>query len=374
MSQVGPFGYLAIFFASVLLATGATPLIRRFALRWGLLDRPGGHKGHSSPIPYLGGLAMAFAFSLALMAAALLRPPSSGLDELAVILGAALGLSVVGLIDDLRGLGVAPRLVTQVLAGLGLHWVGAGVLLFSAGWLNALVTVLWVVGITNAFNLLDNMDGLSAGVAIVGAISFFVIAALNSQYLVAALAIALAGCALGFLKHNFHPARIYMGDAGSLFLGFLLAAIGIKLRFPGPKVVTFFVPILVLGVPIIDTVLVTAGRLVHGRNPLSGGRDHISHRLVFVGIPVPASVALIYGSALAHGWLGVVMSRVDRTTGFILMAFVIAVDLFFVVLLFVVPVYENSRRRRMMIREVRGHERTDSAPNGDEANRVRMNT
>ena len=138
------------------------------------------------------------------------------------------------MLDDLRGLSPVGAIVAEVAAGLAVWGVGAGVDLFGPGVTDAVVTVVWVVGITNAFNLLDNMDGLSSGVAAIAAGSIFVIAASNGQFLVAALSIGLAGCALGFLRHNFHPATIYMGDAGALFLGFVLAYLGLKLRFDAP--------------------------------------------------------------------------------------------------------------------------------------------
>jgi UDP-GlcNAc:undecaprenyl-phosphate GlcNAc-1-phosphate transferase len=346
-------GVLAAALGATLLLT---PLALRFARRLGILDRPGGHKMHESPVPYLGGAAMVVAFAATVMLGALIVPPESAAAELAIILGIAVALSLVGLLDDLWGLGPWVRLAFEVGAGIALWAGGIRTQLFTDATLDFAVTVAWVVGVTNAFNLLDNMDGLSAGVAAIASGSFFLLAAFNDQFLVATLAIALGGCAVGFLQSNFHPARIYMGDAGSLFLGFMLAVIGIKLRFPGPTQVTFFVPILVLGVAIFDTVLVTVARLLHGRNPMSGGRDHTSHRLVFVGIPVPVAVTLIYAGAISLGWLALVMARVDRDTGFLLMGFVLFIALLLGVLLGLVPVYETSRRRRLMIQEVVEHE------------------
>ena len=354
--SVGPWLYLGVFVAALGLSLGLTPLALRFARRREILDRPGGHKSHDEAVPYLGGLAIAGAFALVVLAAAAYLRPPSGLPELAIILASALGLALVGFVDDLRGLGVAVRLAAQAGAGAVLWGIGSGVQLFEGGVFNLLLTVVWVVGITNAFNLLDNMDGLSAGVAAIAALSLFIIAAVNGQILVGALALALAGCAVGFLKQNFHPATIYMGDAGSLFLGFLVAAIAIRLRFDAPTYQTFLVPITALGVPILDTTLVTVTRLLHGRSPLSGGRDHVSHRLVFVGIPVPISVGLIYGGALAHGWIALAISRVDTATGYLLAGFVVVADIFVAVLLARVPVYETSRRRHLMIQEARKHE------------------
>ncbi|HEV2124109.1 MAG TPA: MraY family glycosyltransferase [Chloroflexota bacterium] len=356
--------YVGAFCGSLVLGLVLTPVILRLATRAGIWDEPGGHKSHSSPVPYLGGLAIVASFAIAVGGVAVLRPPPSRLEELLAILGLGVALSLVGLYDDLRGLHPLPRLAAEVTAAVVLALVGAGVQIFGFDVLNLAFTVMWVVGITNALNLLDNMDGLSAGVAAIASVTFFIIAAVHGQYLVAGLAIALAACALSFLRHNFHPARIYMGDAGSLFIGFVLAAIGLKLRFYGPTQVTFFVPVLVLGIPILDTSVVTATRLLHGRSPFQGGRDHISHRLVFVGIPVPVAVALIHGAAIAHGWIALVMSRVDTTTGFILLALVVAIDVFIGVLLANVPVYETSRQRRLMIQEVQQHEPEPDASSG----------
>jgi UDP-GlcNAc:undecaprenyl-phosphate GlcNAc-1-phosphate transferase len=329
---------------SALLSSFLTPVALRVAVRNGIYDHPSGYKAQAQPVPYLGGMAIIVAFAIAVLAAALVTPPVSGVAELATILGLGVALGLVGLVDDLRTLGPWVRLATQLVAAWAVWATGAGVNLFGQPVFDGLLTMLWVVGITNAFNLLDNMDGLSAGVAAIAAGWFFVIAAFHGQFLVAALAIALAGCALGFLRHNFHPARIYMGDAGSLFLGFVLAVIGIKLRFEGPTQVTFFVPILVLGVAIFDTTLVTVTRIARRRSPFAGGRDHVSHRLVRLGVPVRGAVGLVYAAAFGLGWLALAMSRVDRVSGMILMGLVLAFGLLAVLLLWRVEVYGESEK------------------------------
>ncbi len=358
--QLGWVGYAVAFLVSLGLALLLTPVAVRIALRRDVLDRPGDYKVQESPVPYLGGLAIFVAFTITVFAAGAwyfaTARPAAGLQELGVVLGGALLLGFVGLIDDVRSLNPLPRFLIQTGLGIAVWWVGAGALLFDHPVLNALFTLLWMVGMTNAFNLLDNMDGLSAGIAAIASFFFFLLAALSGQFLIAALSIALTGCVIGFLRHNFHPAKIYMGDAGSLFLGFLLAGIGLKLEFPGPNQITFMVPILVLGVPILDTTLVVTTRVINRINPLRGGRDHVSHRLVFVGIPVKATVSLIYGASVALGWLAIVMSRIDRASGFLLMGLVIAIALFIAILLGQIPVYESSRRRRMMITRVAEHE------------------
>ena len=346
MSEVPPIGYLAIFAGAAILSLVLVPLALRLALRLEVLDRPGGYKEQPAPVPYLGGMAIVVAFSAAVLAAALIRPPVSGLPQLVVILVLAVLISLVGLLDDLRGLGVWPRLVVVVLAGAVLWRAGVAVDLFPHWSLDLAVTVLWVAGITHALNLLDNMDGLSAGVAAIAAAFLGLIAALNGQFLVASLAAALAGCALGFLRHNYHPARIYMGDAGSLFLGFMLAVLGIELTIPPSPIIASFVPILVLGVAIFDTALVTLGRLVHGRSPFQGGRDHVSHRLVRLGVPVRIAVGLIYAGAVGLGWLGVVMARlVDAVTAYLLLGFAVTTFIALGAALGRVPVYDTDPPR-----------------------------
>lgn len=359
---LGLLSYVAAFGVSAVLALYLTPVALRVAMSRGVLDHPGDYKAQDSPVPYLGGIAIVLAFSFTILLAALINRPASGISELVVMLVAGIILSLVGLADDLRGLPPAIRFGAQAVAAGIVLSSGVGVSFFDQTFLDGLLTIIWIVGITNAFNLLDNMDGLSAGIAAIAAGFFFLIAAINGQFLVAGLSVALAGCALGFLRHNFHPARIYMGDAGSLFLGFMLSVLGIKLRFEAPREITFMVPVLVLGVAILDTTLVVTSRLLHRRNPISGSRDHISHRLVLVGIPVRGAVALIYAAGIALGWLAIVMSRLDITTGFILMGFVLTVAAFAGIMLGLVPVYEKSKRRRMMIMEVLPHEEHSEPP------------
>ena len=360
--ELTEWAYVGAFAIALVGALGLTPVALRVARRWDVLDRPGSYKAQESPVPYLGGMAIVVSFAVVVVAGSFLRAPLAGAEQLALVVAIALGLSLIGLLDDLRGLHPLPRFFFQVGAAIGVWAAGIRVELFEVPIADAVLTVLFVVGITNAFNLLDNMDGLSAGLAAIAAASFFLLGALNGQTAVAALAAALAGCALGFLKHNFHPARIYMGDAGSLFFGFMLAVIGIKLRFEAPRQVSFMVPILVLGVAILDTTLVVITRLLHRLSPFAGGRDHISHRLVFVGISVRSAVVLVYAAGIGLGLLALVMSRSDLVTGSILMAFVVAVALFAGVMLGLIPVYEQSRRRRMMLMEVVPHEDQSEPP------------
>ncbi len=358
MTELAWPAYLAAFAGALGVAWLLTPQLLRLAIARQVLDAPDDRKAQTSPVPYLGGIAIVAGFSAMCLAAAAFSRATSVVIELALLLGVGLVLALVGLADDLKGgLSAVLRLVVETGAGVAVFATGSGAQLQGPAALDLLVTVLWVVGITNAFNLLDNMDGLSAGVAAITGASFCLIAGLNGQFLVAALAAGVAGCATGFLRHNFHPAKIYMGDAGSLFLGYLLAVIGLKLTLTGtPSVVALFVPLLVLGVPVFDTTLVTWQRLRHGRSPMQGGRDHTSHRLVWVGIPVPVAVCLLYAATVALGWLALLLARLDVASGLLLVGFVLTVGTFLLFLLAAVPVYDNSRQRRSMLQVVRQHE------------------
>ncbi len=355
-------GYLLSLGVAAAVSLLLTPVAMRLALRFGVLDQPAGHKSHLTPTPYLGGLAMVVAFVVTVVAAAWLRVATGGttggLVELLTILGVGVVLAVVGLLDDLYGLGVAARFGSQVVAAVTLWSAGISVNLVhvevaGVDVFDLLITVVWIVGITNAMNLLDNMDGLSAGIAMIAALWFGLIGALNGQLLVGALAFALAGVAAGFLRQNRPPARIYMGDAGSLFLGVSLAAIGIKLEFTTEAVIAALIPILVLTVPVMDTTLVVLARIRHGISPFKGGRDHISHRLVKVGLPVPVAVLLIVGAGVAHGWMALLVSRMDVTTALLAAGLVVAIDLVLFTLLAKVPVYDNSRGRDLVIMDRR---------------------
>jgi UDP-GlcNAc:undecaprenyl-phosphate GlcNAc-1-phosphate transferase len=366
--QADGWDYAAVFVGTLGLTLFLTPLALRVALRRGVLDHPSQIKAQTSPVPYLGGAAILVAFSASVLLAGVVNPPTSGLDELAVILGLAFGLGIVGLVDDLTGLSPWLRLAIEIGAGVAVWASPAGAEVFANDGLDLAVTVLWIVGITNAVNLLDNMDGLSAGVSGLAAFFVFVLAVDNGQFLVATLAIGLSGCAAGFLRSNFHPARIYMGDAGALFIGFLLAVLTIKLDLVhAPRLVALSVPIVVLGVALFDTVLVTTNRLAHGQSPLSGGRDHTSHRLVFVGIPVPGTVTLIYVGSVSLGCLSIVLSRLDQSMGLVLLGWLAGVAALLGVLLSRVPVYESSTQRHLMLQEVQRHEPEPPAGAGSAA-------
>ena len=307
--------FLLIFASALVLAIGGTPIARRIALRLGVIDQPHARKIHINPIPLLGGVAIYGSF----IAALLLFGNRYRLNELVSILVGASLMSFLGMWDDRHSLHPLLKLLGQFLAASILVLTGVRIGTFSWEALNIAVTLGWVVVITNSMNLLDNMDGLSGGVGATAAVFFLLLAAMNDQYLVGALSAALVGACLGFLVYNFNPASIFMGDAGSLFLGFILAAVAIKLRFPeGVQIVTWMVPVLILGLPLFDTALVIISRLRRGFNPLTTpGKDHTSHRLVAMGYTRREAVLICYLICAGLGVVALFITQANILEGYI---------------------------------------------------------
>lgn len=316
MSSLSLLPIVAIGLSAMVVATLATPVARRVALALGWVDTPSPRKWHRETVPLLGGVAIYTAFGVAL----LLFGDRFYIRQLVVIFLGATVVSLTGLWDDYRPLPVGAKLALQGLAALFLIASGVRVQILQHLLADGLITLLWVVAVTNALNLMDNMDGLAGGTAAIAAAHFTLLAAMSGQYLVAALAAALLGACVGFLVYNINPARIFMGDSGSLFLGFILAALGIKLRFPhNTYVVTWMVPVIVLAVPLFDTALVIVSRIRRGLNPLtSPGKDHLSHRLVRLGLSPREAVWVIYLAAGVCGEVALFIAYADVATAYLL--------------------------------------------------------
>ncbi|MBP1465927.1 undecaprenyl/decaprenyl-phosphate alpha-N-acetylglucosaminyl 1-phosphate transferase [Candidatus Chloroploca sp. M-50] len=305
----------------------ATPLVRRLALRAGVVAVPRVRDLHITPVPLLGGLAIYGSFVAALI---LFGDRAYIVELIAILVGATL-VSIFGLADDRWGLSARAKLAGQLLAGIVLLLGGTQVQLFPLIWLNWLVTLLWVVIITNAVNFLDNMDGLSGGITTIAATFFLLLAAMNEprQVLVGAMAAALIGACIGFLRYNLNPATVFMGDTGSLFLGFMLAALAIKLRFPSnTPVVTWMVPLCILAVPLFDTSLVVVSRLRRGVNPFTtAGKDHLSHRLHALGLTRREAVLTCYLLGGATGMVGVYLTRATMVEAYFVAGMMAAVGI-----------------------------------------------
>jgi len=311
---------LVIFTVALFVTAVSIPWVRRLAVHLGFVDAPARRKLHVAPMPLLGGLAIFGGAVIALIAFSG-RLPSS----VSGVLAAMTIVVLTGLLDDWRGLPAWAKMGGLLLASVILILFDIRVKLPIPEALNIALTLLWLLGIANAINFLDNMDGLSAGISAVAASFMLLLGLVNDQFLVSALAAAVLGATLGFLRYNFKPARIFMGDAGSLFLGFLLALLGLQLRFPdNVSFVTWMVPVFILAVPVFDMTLVVVSRLRRGLSPNTPGKDHSSHRLVQMGCTQREAVLIIYLITGATGMAAIFITQATIPEGYIIFGIALA--------------------------------------------------
>jgi len=298
--------------------------VRALAIRLGAMDAPNlARKTQVEPVPYLGGVAIALGITITTLAAVYVGSNKSGenvgqLKDLALtVLLPALVLGAMGLIDDLRSLSPWPRLIAQSVVGtvVALVIVNAGTTgtPFGTSTLNTAVTIFWIVGICNSINFFDNLDGAAAGAVAIAALGVFFIAFDRGQELVSALSIVTAGATIGFLMWNKSPAKIYMGDAGALFLGIIISVATIRLN-PGiePTWKSLTIPVILLAVPLLDTCVAVFSRIARGLSPLTGGKDHLSHRLVRAGLSRPMAAIALWA---ASGVCAVIAVLVYKNSG-----------------------------------------------------------
>ncbi len=327
--------FLAIFAISLAITGFSTPYIRRLAIAIGFVDAPAGRKLHKEPMPLMGGVAI---FGGAFIAFIVLF---FVLDLYAIsndVMGIGIAMTImmlVGLVDDRSGgLSALTKIGGQALAIVILISFGVYARVpFLPTSLDYVATFLWIMIISNATNFLDNMDGSCAGISAVSAAFIALLAAINGQELVAGLAAAVLGACLGFLRYNFKPATIFMGDTGALFLGFILAVLSLQLRFPdNSNFVTWMVPPLLLGVQLFDLSLVTYARLKRGDNPLTtAGKDHTSHRIVGLGFTQRESVMFLYLFGGAFGLIAIFVTQATILEGYVIggiLAFLIAIAIY----------------------------------------------
>ncbi len=300
---------VAAFVMAMLITAVATPFVRRAALAAGAVDEPGARRVHTRRIPRLGGIAIAIGFFLPLVVLFAIRTHAaliffSTRSITAGLVAGSLLVVVAGLVDDIKGLGAKSKLLIQTAAaavafaggmrieGVDLPGVGA----LNLGWFALPATVLWIVGIVNAMNLIDGLDGLAAGVAFFACLTNFAIASLTGNVYIQLVCASLGGAVVGFLFYNFNPAKIFMGDSGSMFLGFVLASaslLGAGTQ-KSPTLIAIVVPILALGLPILDMLMTIARRFLERRSIFSADRGHIHHRLLDMGLTHRRSVLSLY--------------------------------------------------------------------------------
>ena len=292
-----------------------TPLVKSLAYRVGAIDVPKDNRRmHKKPVPRLGGLAIFLGFIVSMLLFVKIDHQLKG-----ILLGASI-IVVLGVVDDMSPLRAYFKFCVQIFAALVAVFHGVVIQTLSnpnvfaespywdLGWLAVPITVLWIVGITNAVNLIDGLDGLACGVSTISAISMLVIALLVSEGDVALVMASLVGACLGFLPFNKNPAKMFMGDTGSTFLGYILATISIQGLFKYYAIVSFAVPFLILGLPMFDTLFAIIRRLAHGQNPMAPDRGHIHHRLIDMGLNQKQAVAALYVISSILGLSAVVLT------------------------------------------------------------------
>ena len=298
---------LDAFLIAALVAYLITPFVKILAIKLNYLDHPKDNKVHAHPTPLLGGVVIFIAFLISVTT----KIQTISITTIEAILLGSVILLVIGLIDDRMGMMPKIKLLGQFLAAMVVIKAGLRMSFIDNYYLSVIVTYIWIIGITNSFNLLDNMNGLSAGIAAIAAFFFGVIMYINGQAALAAISFALAGSAAGFLKYNFPKAEIFMGDTGSLILGFVLSCLAILSNWNSSFFTNrTFIPILVLGYPIFDTSLVTVMRLLERRSIFDGGKDHSSHRLALLGLKRFGAVLVIYAICILLGMAALVISEV----------------------------------------------------------------
>jgi UDP-GlcNAc:undecaprenyl-phosphate GlcNAc-1-phosphate transferase len=301
------------------------PLAAKLAFRIGAIDQPNARKVHNKPMPRLGGTGIFIAFVVVVLA-------TQGLDRslMGILLGGA-AIFLVGILDDIYRLSPWTKLAAQIAAALIAVYFGVRVHVmtnpfdgvFQLGALSIPLTLLWIIGITNAVNLIDGLDGLAGGVCAIAAITIGVVAWKGDQMVVAYMALVLAGAIAGFLPHNFHPARIFMGDSGSMFLGFVLACLSVSGLAKGATLISLCIPVIILGIPVFDTLFAIIRR-VNNQTPIFGAdKAHLHHRLMDMGLSHQKSVVIIYIVSALLGAAAVVMAYVSSPKALLILAVVL---------------------------------------------------
>lgn len=317
-----PLYHLIAFIVSSLVVVWSTPVIKSIGIKSGLLDRPNERKVHHRPMVRLGGVSI---FAGTLVALLIVwwtggfgwLPPDKEWEIWGVTLG-GLGFFLIGLGDDLFNLSPLARLLMQCAVASAAWWVGVHIEfltipfvgLVHIGWLSLPITVLWLVGMANAINWIDGLDGLAAGVSGIAAVVMLIVTLSMEQSAAALVAAALAGGALGFLRYNFNPAQIFMGDGGAYFMGFTLAGIGVVGLVKSTAVTAVLLPYLILAVPLVDMSAVIISRLSNGRSPFVADKRHLHHRLLKAGLPHRLAVIFIYTLTLWVGSLALAFSGI----------------------------------------------------------------
>ena len=313
------FSLIGAFIVAFVFSFASTPLVRKWAFKLKAVDIPkDGRRMHTHPIPRLGGLAIIFGFTVAVLC--FYRAPSRRI--IASFIGAGI-IAAMGVVDDIKALDAKPKFLIQILAACIVviggnlkidvltnpNFLSENPYWILPDWVSIPVTILWIVFITNAVNCIDGLDGLAAGVSAIMSVSLVFIALRVGEYPVALLGISLMGACFGFLPYNFNPAKIFMGDTGSTFLGFLLATMSIQGVFKSYAIISFAVPLLILGLPLFDAVFAMLRRISKGQSPMKADRGHLHHRLIDMGFSQKQTVFILYAISGVLGITAVVLAE-----------------------------------------------------------------
>jgi UDP-GlcNAc:undecaprenyl-phosphate GlcNAc-1-phosphate transferase len=322
--------YVVAFTIALAVAYFATPKVKEIAIKAGALDAPDARKVHTEPIPRMGGLAIYLGFVLAVFASMHVNREIAG-----ILLGGTVIL-IIGIIDDMKQISAKTKLFGQIIAamvpilfGVRIEWLTNpfGDMVYL-DYLAMPITVMWIVSLTNTVNLIDGLDGLAAGVSTIAAVTILLVAVQQHFWIVAILTAALAGSALGFLQHNFNPAKIFMGDTGSMFLGYMLAAISVLGTVKSAATIALVVPIVALGLPIMDTAFAIIRRYSHGHPIFKPDKGHLHHRLLEMGLTQKQAVLLMYVISGCLGLSAIALTEVNKTYGVLIIILLLAAAFF----------------------------------------------
>ena len=368
-------GYVALaLIVALVVSFLMTPVVKTFAYKVGAIDVPKDNRRmHKVPIPRLGGLAIFIGFMVSILLFVPITP-----EMRSILLGAVI-IVVLGVVDDIMALPAMLKFVIQIVAALIPAMGGVRIQAFSnpnvfsdnlywvLGWMSVPVTVLWIVAITNSVNLIDGLDGLANGVSAISATTMLVIALLTAEAQVAMVMAALVGACVGFMPYNLNPAKMFMGDTGATFLGYILATMSIQGLFKYYAVISFVVPFLILGLPIFDTAFAFIRRIAHGQSPMHADRSHIHHRLIDMGLNQKQAVATLYVISAILGLSAVVLTTSGEQKAMLLFAALCIVGVVAARVVFPREVREELHEELEELREHGHHEHHPDRRSSDEA-------
>lgn len=316
--------YVWAFVIALIVTYICTPLVRTLAVKIGAIDAPDARKVHQVSIPRLGGLAIYIGYMVSLL---------YSVKDISSVKGLLIGsviLVAVGIWDDVKQIGPKTKLLGQIVAALmlpifdnAIHFISIGDHMLYLEYLSIPLTVFWIVGFTNIVNLIDGLDGLAAGISLIACIAICIVTLQMGQADLACITLALAGAACGFLRYNFNPAKIFMGDTGSMLLGYTMAAISVMGSVKTAATVGLVVPVIVLGLPILDTLFAIVRRRINGRPVFQPDKGHLHHRLLAMGLTQKQAVLLMYAITAVLGCVSIVAAKANFTIGLLLVVLIL---------------------------------------------------